>query len=80
MINLQVIYFILVNILVNKPDIDEKLINIDNKITSNKTKHIEAVKKLTDLEKKLHKYQKKKGYDLMLDRMYFTGNMVIKIF
>ena len=60
MINLQVIYFILVNILVNKPDIDEKLINIDNKITSNKTKHIEAVKKLTGLEKKLYKYQKKR--------------------
>ena len=45
--------------LVNKTDIDKKLININKNITSNKAKHIEADKKLTDLIKKFHKYQKK---------------------
>ena len=38
--------------LVTKTDIDKKLININKKIISNKTKHIEADKKLTDLTKK----------------------------
>ena len=39
--------------LVDKSDIDKKLININKKITSNKTKHKEADKKLTDLTKKV---------------------------
>ena len=39
--------------LVNKSDIDKKLINVNKKITSNKTKHIEADKKLTDLTKEV---------------------------
>ena len=42
--------------LVNKPEIDKKLININKKITPNKAKHIEADKKPTDLTKRLHKY------------------------
>ena len=45
--------------LVNKSVIDKKLINVNKKITLNETKHIEADKKLTDLTKKLQKYQKK---------------------
>ena len=40
--------------LVNKSDIDKKLININEKITSNKTKHIEA-----DLTKKVSQISKK---------------------
>ena len=47
--------------------------NIKKKITSNKTKHIEADKKLTNLTKKLHKYQKK-NMIFLLGRMYFTSN------
>ena len=44
--------------LVNKSDSDKRLINI-NKITSNKTKHIDAEEELTNLTKKLHKHQKR---------------------
>ena len=44
--------------LVNKTDIDKKLININKKIASNKAKYIEADKKLTDLTKEVA-YQKK---------------------
>ena len=39
--------------LINKSDIDRKLININKKITSSKTKHIEADKKLIDLTKQV---------------------------
>ena len=35
----------------------KRLLNINKKITSNKTKYIEADKKLTDLTKKSLKYQ-----------------------
>ena len=59
--------------LVNKCDIDKKLINISKKITSNKTRHIEAGKKLTDLTKKVARISEKR-YDFLLDRMYFTGD------
>ena len=45
--------------LVNKSVIDKKLIDVNKKIALNETKHIEADKKLTDLTKKLQKYQKK---------------------
>ena len=39
--------------LVNKSGIDKKLININKKITSNKTKHVEAEKKITNLTNKV---------------------------
>ena len=42
---------------VEKTDFDDKLKNLSKKATSNKTKHVEAEKKLNDL-KKLHNYQK----------------------
>ena len=58
---------------VNKSDIDKKLININKKITSNKTKHIEADKKLTDLAKRVAQISAK-GYDFLLGRMYFTSD------
>ena len=59
--------------LVNKSDIDKKLININKKITSNKTKHIEADKKLTDLTKNVAQISEKR-YEFLLGRMYFTGD------
>ena len=42
-----------------KSDVDKKLINIDKKITSNKIKHIEADKKLTDLTNKFGQISEK---------------------
>ena len=56
-----------------KTDIDKKLININKKNHSNKTKHIEAEKKLTDLTKKIAKISEK-GFDFLLGRMYFIGD------
>ena len=44
---------------VKETDFDNKLKNINKKATSNKTKYVEANKKLTDLTKTLHKYQNK---------------------
>ena len=40
-----------------KTDFDDKLKNINKKVTSNKTRHMEVTKKLNDLAKKLPKYQ-----------------------
>ena len=45
---------------------DNKLISFDRKITSNKTKYLEAQKKLNSLTTK--------EYDIFLDRIYFTSN------
>ena len=45
---------------------DNKLISFDRKITSNKTKYLEAQKKLNSLTTK--------EYDVFLDRIYFTSN------
>ena len=61
--------------LASKSDIDKKLININNKITSKKTKHKKADKKLEllDLAKKVAQISEK-VYDFLLGRMYFTGN------
>ena len=59
--------------LVNKTDIDKKLININRRVTSNKTKHVEADKKLNHLTKKTAQISEK-GYDFLLGRMYFTGD------
>ena len=47
--------------LVNKSNIDKKVININNKITSNKAKHI-VCKKLTDLTKTIAQTSEKE-YD-----------------
>ena len=51
----------------------KKLVNINKKITSNKPKHIEADKKATDLTKKVAQISENR-YDLLLGKMYFTGN------
>ena len=44
---------------VEKTGFDDKLRNLNKKVTSNKKKQVEIKKKLTDRTKKLHKYQKK---------------------
>ena len=58
---------------VKKTDFDDKLKNLNKNVTSNKTKHVEAEKKLTDLRNKVTEISEK-GYNFLLDRMYFTGN------
>ena len=51
----------------------KKIINIDKKVTSNKTKHIEADKKPTDITKEIAQISEKR-YDFLLARTYFTRN------
>ena len=46
---------------------------MNKKVASNKTKHIKAEKKITDLTNKVTQISVK-GYDFLLYRMYFTGN------
>ena len=46
------------NDFVEKKDFDDILKNLNKKVTSSKTKHMEAEKKLTDLTNKVHKHQK----------------------
>ena len=44
---------------------------MNEKVTSNKTKHLEVEKKLTDLRNKAVQISEK-GFDFFLGRMYFT--------
>ena len=48
-----------------------KLLQI--RVASNKTKHVETRNKVTDLAKKVVQISEK-GYNVLLDRMYFTDN------
>ena len=59
--------------LVIKAYIDKKLVSINKKITSNKTKYIESYKKLVDIAKRFAQMSVK-GYDFLLSTMYFTDN------
>ena len=52
--------------LVNKTDFDNKLIRLNRKYTSSKTKYLKVLGKLNSLPAK--------DYDLISDRMYFTSN------
>ena len=52
--------------LVSKTDFDNKLISFNRKITSNKTKYSEVLKKLNSLTTK--------NYNFFLGRIYFTKN------
>ena len=52
--------------LVSKTDFDNKLISFNRKITSNKTKYLEVLRKLTSLTTK--------DYNFFLGRIYFTSN------
>ena len=45
--------------LFNKSDIDRKLININKKVTANKTKHVAAEKKITALTNKVEQISEK---------------------
>ena len=58
---------------VKKTDFDDKQKKLNKKVFSNKTKHVEAEKKITDLTKKVVQISEK-AYDFLLGRMYFTGN------
>ena len=51
-------------------DCDDKLKNLNKKVTSNKTKHVDAEKKITDLTDKITQILEK-GYDFLLGRMYY---------
>ena len=55
--------------LVTKTDFDNKLINIKKKITSNKTKRVEAEKKIPDLTNKVAQVLEK-GHDFSLSVFY----------
>ena len=54
--------------MVNKTDFENKLISFNKKITSDKTKYLKVLKKLTRLIKK--------GHNFFLSKMYFTSNDV----
>ena len=58
---------------VKETDFYDKLKNLNKKVTSNETKHVEAEKKITDLTNKVAQISEK-GYDFLLGRMYFKGN------
>ena len=68
--------------LVNESDIanfvkntnsDDKLKNINVKVTSNRTKHVESENKLNELLEKVNLLSTK-GYNFFLGRTYFTGH------
>ena len=56
-----------------KRGFDDILKNLNKKVPSNKTKCIEAEKKVTELTNKIGQISEKQ-YDFLLGRMYFTGN------
>ena len=58
---------------VKKAYFDNKLKNLNKKVTSYKTKRLEAKKKLTDLTNKVEKLSEK-GYDFLLATIYFIGD------
>ena len=58
--------------LVEKVNFDDKLKSLNKKVTSNKTKHVEAEEKITDLTKKDEEILEK---FFLLGKMYFTGDV-----
>ena len=62
-------------ILVEKANFDDKLGNLKRKVTSNKTKHVDIEKKLTDRRKEVAQISEN-GYDSLLSRMYFSVDNV----
>ena len=58
--------------LIKKTDFDDKLKYLNKKVTSSKTKLIEAEKKITDLNKTAQISEK--AHDFLLGRMYFISN------
>ena len=59
--------------LVKKIDFDDNLKKLNKKVSSNKAKHVAAKKEITNLIKEIVQISEK-GYDFLLDRMYFTEN------
>ena len=59
--------------LVKKTDFNDKLKKLNKKVTSNKTKHIKAEKKITDLTNKVTQISENEYY-FLVGKMYFTGN------
>ena len=64
--------------MIEKTDFDDKLKKLNKKVTSNKTKHIEAEKKLTDLTNKVAQTSEKR-FDIFLGGIVFHVTMVITI-
>ena len=64
---------------ISKTGSDNKLKNLDKKFTSNKAKHVDAEKEITDLTNKVAQISEK-SYDFLLGRMYFTGDDVYQNF
>ena len=62
-------------ILVEKANFDDKLGNLKRKVNSNKTKHVDTKKKLTDRRKEVAQISEN-GYDSLLSRMYFSVDNV----
>ena len=58
---------------VKKTDFNDKLKNLNKKVTSNKTKHAEAGKKITFLTNEFAQISEK-GDEFLFSRMYFIGN------
>ena len=58
---------------VTKTDLDDKLKILNQKITSNKTKYVQAEKKITALTNKFEQISEEL-HNFLLGRMYFTGD------
>ena len=58
---------------VQKRNFDNKLKNLNKIVTSNKAKHVEAEKKLTDLTNKVAQISEKR-YDFLLGKVYFSSD------
>ena len=58
---------------VKETDFDNNLKNINEKVISNKRKHLEPKKKLTGLTNKVEQISENR-HNFLLDRMYFTGD------
>ena len=59
---------------VEERDFDNEQKTLNKKVTSNKTKHAEAEKKLADLMNKVAQISEI-GYNFLLGIMYFTGDI-----
>ena len=57
---------------VEKTDFDDKLKSLNKKFNWNKTKHVEAENRLTDLTNKVTQILEK-GFDFLLGIMYFIS-------
>ena len=59
--------------LVNKTEFDNKLLGVNKRINSNKTKHVLVQNELNELSKKV-KLLLTKDYSFFLGRIYFTSD------